>query len=118
MSILERLHCILNREFTRKAYCDRVLLQLSAAEGKTATSGSSDAVYMVISSSSVGPRSAATPPATFVRDFEGGLKGLDECEEEEMGSLAWTATGYFLLALPMADPDQDDDLGGGAGGGT
>ncbi len=42
--------------------------------------------------------------------FEGGLNGFDDCADEDIESLAWMATGYFLLALPIADPDQGIDL--------
>lgn len=51
-------------------------------------------------------------------NLEGGLNCLDVRAEEEMGSLAWMATGYFLLALPMAEPVHGEELeeleGGGA----
>ena len=40
----------------------------------------------------------------------GGLKGLEErAEEERRGSLAWMATGYCLLALPMAEHAQEEE---------
>ena len=42
--------------------------------------------------------------------MEGALKGLVDFAEEESVSLAWIGIGYFLLALPITEHDQEEDL--------
>lgn len=49
------------------------------------------------------------------RDLFGGLNWPLDWELEVRGSLAWMLRGYCRPTLvPMADPLQDCDLGGGA----